>query len=70
MMTKRSRISGECLHEMQKAFEEYRAEVELCGYTESTQWSYLYHGEAFLRWLEYDFTPGETFRKIKFDGGN
>ena len=57
------RISPDCRKAVREAFKKFTAEVESCGYTTQSQWTYLYHTECFLRWLDYDFIPGEKLKR-------
>ena len=62
-MSRSERISPSCRKAVRKAFKKYTAEVEGAGLSPNTQWTYLYHTDCFLRWLDYDFTLGERLRR-------
>ncbi len=54
-----AKISPEALREVQRALEEYEAEVQATNLTEDSKKTYLGHTRHFVRWLNDDFSPGE-----------
>ena len=58
-----SRVSERALSEIKDALEAFKNEVAGAGYTPESAWTYTYHAEAFVRWLEHDFEPGSQLRR-------
>jgi len=54
-----ARISSSALKEVQDALKAYEAEVNETNLASTTRATYLLHADHFVRWLAYDFTPGE-----------
>jgi hypothetical protein len=53
------KVSRQALREVQRALEEYEAEVKATNLAEDSKQTYLGHTRHFVRWLNDDFTPGE-----------
>ena len=54
-----ARISSSALKEVQNALKAYETEVNETNLASNTRATYLLHADHFVRWLAYDFTPGE-----------
>ena len=52
------RIDEDAYRQVQKALERYALEVQDSNLTLKTQHTYIHHASTFVRWLNYDFTPG------------
>ena len=55
-----SEIKLEALREVKAAFERYQAEVAASNVLDMTKQTYTLYVMNFIRWLEGDFTPGNT----------
>ena len=53
-----ARVSDRALMEIKEELEAFKVAVRAAGYTADSAWTYIYHAEAFVRWLDYDFEPG------------
>jgi len=53
-------ITSGVLREVERALEQYEAEVKAAGISRDTERTYLGHTRRFVRWLNDDFTPGGT----------
>ena len=54
-----TRISESAFYEVEEAFKLYAEEVNSSDLTPTTRHLYTYRAQLFLRWMRYDFTPGE-----------
>ena len=55
------KIEREVLDAIKEALAEYVAEVEDTDRGRVSKESYVYHAEAFTRWLDGDFDPGREY---------
>lgn len=53
------RISEAALREVEEAFAHYIDEVNSSDLSLDSRHLYVYQAQLFLRWMRYDFTPGE-----------
>ena len=56
------KISRGSLREVQEALARYTIEVEESALAQASKDTYLLHANHFVRWLDDDFTPGETLK--------
>jgi hypothetical protein len=56
---RKTRISISALAEVEKGLHDYTREVLSAGLGEFTTNLYVDKADYFVRWLKYDFTPGE-----------
>ena len=54
-----AQISQDALSQVQAALENYIVEVNASNLAPDTKKTYLQHTEAFVRWLDDSFVPGE-----------
>lgn len=54
-----ARVSIKTLEEVEAAFKQYKFEVNGSSLTPATQRTYLLHAENFVRWLSFNFQPGQ-----------
>ena len=55
------KIDREVLDVIKEALEAYTAEVGDTDRGPASKESYMYHAEAFVRWLDGDFEPGKEW---------
>lgn len=54
-----ARVSIKTLEEVEAAYKQYKFEVSESPLTSATQRTYLLHAANFVRWLSFDFQPGQ-----------
>ena len=62
---KKSRVSPAALTEVETALREYVREVLQVGYGAMSLNLHVDYADKFVRWLKYEFTPGERLDKPK-----
>jgi len=56
------KISAQALKEVQQALEQYKKEILAVGYAQNTEKTRISQSDAFVRWLNDEFTPGSGLR--------
>ena len=59
------RITDDALRQVQDALEMYEAEVRASAIAEASKKIYTLYPRMFVRWLDYDYEPGITLRRMR-----
>lgn len=63
------KVTSEVLKAVRDALERYEAEISVTPMTPSTKKTYLLHAGTFVRWLNDDFEPGATLKRLGTESG-
>ena len=65
-----SKVNLEVLKAVQNALDRYETEVRATSLADSSQDTYIYNAQCFVRWLDDDFEPGATLEDKESESGS